>query len=147
MRLEKGYRAFGRELTPDHNPVEAGLTFTCKLDTEIPFLGREAVERAKAEGARRRLVSFSVDDPEPMMWGGELVLRGGVPAGQVVSAAWGETVGSCVGLASVWDPGGARVDAGWVKEGRYEVDIGGARHPVTASLRPLFDPGNERVRR
>jgi heterotetrameric sarcosine oxidase gamma subunit len=146
MRLEKGYRAFGRELTPDYDPVEAGLTFTCKLGTDIPFLGREAVERAKADGARRRLVSFSVDDADAMLWGGELVLRGGVPAGQVVSAAWGETVGSCVGLAYVWDPAGGRVDAAWVKDGAYEVNVGGTRHPVTVSLRPLLDPDNERIR-
>ena len=50
MRLEKGYRAFGRELTPDYGPIEAGLMFTCKLKTEIPFLGREAVERARSGG-------------------------------------------------------------------------------------------------
>ena len=53
MRLEKGYRAFGRELTPSENPVEAGLLFACKLKTDIAFLGREAVEKAKAEGAHR----------------------------------------------------------------------------------------------
>ena len=58
MRLEKGYRAFGRELTPDYRPVEAGLGFACKLRTDIGFLGREAVEKARAEGPRRRLVSL-----------------------------------------------------------------------------------------
>src|SRR5258706_7594956 len=57
MRLEKAYRAFGRELTPDYNPVEAGLLFACKLRTDISFLGREAVEKARAEGPRRRLAS------------------------------------------------------------------------------------------
>src|SRR4029078_1276022 len=50
LRLEKGYRACGRELTPSENPVEAGLLFACKLKTDIAFLGREAVEKAKAEG-------------------------------------------------------------------------------------------------
>ena len=50
LRLEKGYRAFGRELTPDYNPVEAGLLFACKLKTDIGFLGREAVEKARAAG-------------------------------------------------------------------------------------------------
>src|SRR5829696_2539890 len=62
LRLEKGYRAFGRELTPSENPVEAGLLFACKLKAGIAFLGREAVEKAKAEGPRRRLVGFNVDD-------------------------------------------------------------------------------------
>ncbi len=50
LRLEKGYRAFGTELTPDYNPVEAGLLFATKLKTDIPFLGREAVEAARAAG-------------------------------------------------------------------------------------------------
>ena len=61
MRMEKGYRAFGRELTPNDSPVEAGLLFACKLSTDVDFLGRASVQRAKAEGPRRRVVSFSVD--------------------------------------------------------------------------------------
>src|SRR5260370_1459372 len=101
LRLEKGYRAFGRELTPSDNPVEAGLLFACKLKTDVDFLGRTAVEKARADRPRRRLVGFTVGSPEAMLWGGELVLRDGVVAGQVTSAAWGETTGSCVGLARV----------------------------------------------
>ena len=146
MRLEKGYRAFGKELTPDYDPVEAGLLFACKLKTDVDFLGRAAVEKSRAAGPRRKLVSFQVDDPEPMLWGGELVLRDGVPAGQVTSAAWGETLGSCVGLAYLWDPDGAVVDAEWVRGASYEVNVGGDRYPVTVSLKPLYDPGNERIR-
>ncbi len=65
LRLEKAYRAFGRELTPDYNPVEAGLLFACKLKTAIPFLGREAVEKARAEGPRRRLISLVLDETRP----------------------------------------------------------------------------------
>ncbi len=146
MRLEKGYRAFGKELTPDYDPVEAGLLFACKLKTDVDFLGRAAVEKSRAAGPRRKLVSFQVDDPEPMLWGGELVLRDGVPAGQVTSAAWGETLGSCVGLAYLWEPHGAVVDAEWVRGASYEVNVGGDRYPVTVSLKPLYDPGNERIR-
>src|SRR5450631_24356 len=104
LRLDKGYRAFGADLTPDHNPVEAGLRFTCKLGTDLDFIGRDAVERAAALGPRRRLVSVVVDDPDTMMWGGELVLRDGVAAGQVTSAAWGEALGSSVGLGYIRHP-------------------------------------------
>ena len=146
MRLEKGYRAFGRELTPDYNPVEAGLTFACKLKTDIGFLGREAVEQAKSDGPRRRLVSFSLESPEPMLWGGELVLRDGIAAGQVMSAAWGESLGACVGLAYLWGPDGSRIDRDWVKEGAYEVDVNGSREQVSVSLRPLFDPDGKKIR-
>jgi len=146
MRLEKGYRAFGRELTPDYNPVEAGLLFACKLKTDIGFLGREAVEKAKAEGPRRRLVSFVVGDPDPMMWGGELVLRDGQVAGQVVSAAWGETLGASVGLAYLWTETKDAVTLDWVREGKYEVNVGGKRYAVEVSTKPLYDPSNERIR-
>ena len=145
MRLEKGYRAFGRELTPDHTPVEAGLLFTCKLATTHRFLGREAVEAAKAEGPRRRIVSFAVEDPEAMVWGGEPLLRDGATSGRVTSAAWGESVGACVGLAYVWRDGDP-VDVGWLEQGGYQVDSGSGRHAVRVSLKPLVDPSGSRIR-
>jgi len=146
LRLEKGYRAFGRELTPSENPVEAGLLFACKLKTDIAFLGREAVEKAKAEGPRRKLVGFNVDSEDAMLWGGELVLRDGVVAGQVTSAAWGETTGACVGLAYVRAADNSVVNADWVKEGSYQVNVGGQLYPMSVSLKPIYDPSNARIR-
>ena len=113
LRLEKGYRAFGRELTPDHTPVEAGLVFATALSGDKDFLGREALEahrRGLAEGgARRRIVSLVVSDPEPMLWGGSCS-RDGEPCGQVTSAAWGATVGASVGLGLVRAPASRRPD-------------------------------------
>ena len=146
MRLEKGYRAFGRELTPDHSPVEAGLTFACKLGTDIDFLGRAAVEKVRAEGPRHRLVSFVLDDPRPMLWGGELLLRDGLAVGQVTSAAWGETLGTCVGLGYVAEPGAAATTIDWVRDGRYAVNVGGEVHPVTVGLRAPYDPKGAKIR-
>ena len=146
LRLEKGYRAFGRELTPDYTPGDAGLLFACKLKTDIPFLGREAVEQARASGARRKLVSFVVDDPEAMLWGGELVLRDGIAAGQVTSAAWGATVGAGVGLAYIWDPDGGPVDADWVGAASYDVAIGADVRRISVSHRPPVDPDGLRVK-
>jgi 4-methylaminobutanoate oxidase (formaldehyde-forming) len=146
MRLEKGYRAYGRELTPDYGPVEAGLGFACKLRTDISFLGREAVEKTRAEGPRRRLVSLVAGDPHTMMWGGELVLRDGLAAGQVTSAAWGEELGATAGLAYIWDPAGEPVTPEFVRTGSYQVNVGGEIRAVTVSLRPPFDPSGERVR-
>jgi heterotetrameric sarcosine oxidase gamma subunit len=146
MRLEKGYRAFGRELTPDYNPVEAGLLFACKLGTGIGFLGREAVEKAKAEGPRRKLVSLVLSDPGTMLWGGELVLRDGVAVGQVTSGAWGETLGSAVGLAYLRHAGGDVVTADYLRAGSYQVNVGGDIRPATIGLRPPYDPAGTRVR-
>jgi 4-methylaminobutanoate oxidase (formaldehyde-forming) len=136
LRLEKGYRAFGRELTPDLTPVEAGLTFATALKGAKGFLGRAELEahrdRLAQGGPRRRVVSFVVDDPEPMLWGGELVLRDGAPAGQVTSAAWGATVGASVGLALLRSDGPVTGKA--LAGGAFEVDVAGERARVRLSL-------------
>ena len=146
LRLEKGYRAFGTELTPDYNPVEAGLLFATKLKTDIPFLGREAVEAARAAGVHRRLVSFVVEDPAVMMWGGELLLRDGLGTGQVTSAAFGTTVGSCVGLAYVWRRDGGVVTPDYLDGGDWAVNVGGVRVGVSVSLKAPYDPTSARIR-
>ena len=104
LRLEKGFRAFGRELTPDYTPVEAGLVFATALSRRARTSSAArrwptAGSGSAARGPRRRLVSFVADDPDAMLWGGELVLRDGEPVGQVTSAAYGATVGASVGLA------------------------------------------------
>jgi 4-methylaminobutanoate oxidase (formaldehyde-forming) len=142
LRLEKGFRAFGRELTPDYTPVEAGLVFATALDKRdargepLDFLGRSALaehrDRLRAGGQRRRLVSFVVRDAEPMLWGGELVLRDGKPVGQVTSAAWGETVGACVGLAFVRRD--EAVTSDWLETDGFRVDVGGELFDVRLSL-------------
>ncbi|MEH3142967.1 MAG: FAD-dependent oxidoreductase [Mycobacterium kyogaense] len=146
LRLEKGYRAFGRELSPSENPVEAGLLFACKLGTDIDFLGRAAVEEARRRGPTRKLAGFRVESGDPMLWGGELILRNGVVAGQATSAAWGETTGACVGLAYLRASDGSVVDADWVRSGNYEITVGARRYPISVSLRPLHDPAGERIR-
>ena len=148
LRLEKAYRAFGRELTPDYNPAEAGLLFACKLKTGIGFLGREAVEQARATGARRRLVSLVLADAgqDTMIWGGELVLRDGAAVGQVTSGAWGETVGGCVGLAYIRHPDGCVLTPDAIRTGEYQVNVGGHLYPATVHLRPPFDPSGHRIK-
>jgi 4-methylaminobutanoate oxidase (formaldehyde-forming) len=146
LRLEKAYRAFGRELTPDYNPAEAGLLFACKLAGGIGFLGREAVEKARSGGPRRRLVSLVLDDPEAMLWGGELILRDGVAAGQLTSGAFGATVGAAVGLGYIRDPEGGVATADFARSGSYEVNIGGQLVAATVHLRPPYDPASSRVR-
>jgi len=137
LRLEKGFRAFPRELSPDYTPIEAGLVFATALNGDKPFLGRAALEAQRARlaegGPRRRLVSFVLEDPGPMLWGGELLLRDGRPAGQVTSAAWGETVGASVGLAYLRAEGPVKSDS--LADGHFEVDVAGDRFGVRLSLK------------
>ncbi len=131
---------------PTSVPSRPGCCSPASCGPTYDFLGRAAVEKVRAAGPSRRLVSLRVDDPEAMLWGGELMLRDGRASGQVTSAAWSETFGCCVGLAWVWDPAGAPVDAAWVREASYEVDVGGERHAAEVSLKPWYDTGNERIR-
>ena len=144
LRLEKGYRAWGRELTPDYNPYEAGLSFAVKLD-KGDFIGRDALLAAKGKPPMRRLLSFVALSPDtPIAHGGELILRNGGPAGEVTSAAYGHTVGGIVALGYA-ATGGAPVDDAWLSA-RFEIDIGGERVPVRASLRAPYDPAGARLK-
>ena len=144
LRLEKGYRAWGRELTPDYNPYEAGLGFAVKLD-KGDFIGRDALIAAKAKPPARRLLSFVAASPDtPIAHGGELILRNGEPAGEVTSAAYGHTVGGIVALGYV-ATGGLPVDGAFLAA-RFEIDIAGELVPVRASLKAPYDPKGERLK-
>jgi 4-methylaminobutanoate oxidase (formaldehyde-forming) len=144
LRLEKGYRAWGRELTPDYNPYEAGLSFAVKLD-KGDFIGRDALLAAKGKVPARRLLSFVALSPDtPIAHGGEMILRNGEPVGEVTSAAYGHTVGGIVALGYA-ATGGARVDDAWLAA-RFEIDIAGERVPVRASLKAPYDPANAKLK-
>ena len=108
-------------------------------------MGRTALESAIEAGPRRRLVSLRVGDPDAMLWGGELVLHDGEPAGQVTSAAWSATCGAAVGLAYVWRRDRGPVGADDLATGTWEVTVGDAvargRHPDRGVLRPDLGPG------
>jgi glycine cleavage system aminomethyltransferase T/glycine/D-amino acid oxidase-like deaminating enzyme len=148
LRLEKGYRAWGRELTPDINPFEAGLAFAVNWE-KGNFRGRAALEPIKAAGGAatvtRRIVSLVIDAPHTNLWGNELILRDGRPAGFVTSAAFGHSVGSPVALGLVSHPTAA-ADKAWIEAGRWEVDLAGERLAAAVSFRAPYDPAGLRVR-
>ncbi|MFB3135937.1 MAG: FAD-dependent oxidoreductase [Rhodospirillales bacterium] len=142
LRLEKGYRAWGRDIGPDCTPLEAGLAFAVCLDK--PFTGREALVRQREQGLTQRLVQFVLDDPEPLLFGGELILRDGQSVGEVRSAAYGHTLGRSVALGWVRNADG--VDRAYIEAGAYELDVGGERFAATAHLRSPYDPKGARIR-
>jgi len=132
LRLEKGYRAWGADISPDDTPLEAGLGFAVKFDKHAPFLGRAALLQQKAEGVRKRMVSFVLEDPEPVLWGGERIFRDGRCVGYTTSGAYGHTVGGAIALGYVHHH--APVTAEFVKSGRYVIDVAATRYPARASL-------------
>ncbi|HZP99511.1 MAG TPA: FAD-dependent oxidoreductase [Reyranella sp.] len=146
LRIEKAYRAWGRELTPDDNPWQAGLGWPVKLDKPRGFIGREALIEARGRPLARRLVSVVLEDKEPLLWGGEAILRDGKPVGDLTSAAYGHTVGASVGMGYVKRADGQGIDADWLASGRFEVDLAGVRLKARLSLRPPYDPTGARIR-
>jgi len=142
MRLEKGFRAWSRELTPDVTPYEAGLGWTVAFD-KGDFLGRAALQAARGETIRRRVLQFTLEDPEPVLWGGEAILRDGQPLGDLSSAFYGFSLGRSVGLGRVSAETG--VDRAFVEAGRWEIDLAGQRLAARAHLRPAFDPEGARL--
>jgi 4-methylaminobutanoate oxidase (formaldehyde-forming) len=141
LRLEKGYRAWGAELSPDDSPLEAGLGFA--LDWNKPFLGREALLKQKESRLKRMLVIFALEDPEPMLWGSEPIYRDGRPVGYTTSGSYGHSVGGAIAMGYVNNPGG--VSAEFIKSGQFEINISGKRFPARAHLRAPYDPERKRI--
>jgi 4-methylaminobutanoate oxidase (formaldehyde-forming) len=145
LRMEKAYRDYGHDIDNTDTVLEAGLGFAVALDKPGGFIGRDAVLAAKARGPlTRRLVQVLVSEPEPLMYHAEVLRRDGVPVGYVRAASYGFTLGGAVGLAMV-EPG-RPVEPDYVGSGDWTVEIAAERHPVTVSLRPLYDPTNARIR-
>lgn len=144
LRMEKAYRDFGHDIDNTDDVWGVGLGFAVALDKPGGFTGREATLAGKERGTpHERLVQVLLDDPEPLLFHAEPVLRDGVVVGYVRAASYGWTLGGAVGLAFVGGDG--PVTPQWLADGTWEVDVAGARHPARVSLRPLYDPTSARV--
>lgn len=144
LRLEKGYRAWGSDITPNDSPFEAGLGWAVKLKTDTPFVGRAAAEAAAREVPKKRLVCLTVDDPETVLLGRETILRDGSCAGYLTSGGFGHTVGKPIGYGYVRSKEG--VDDDHLRGGSYELVVAQERVPATLHFGPLHDPAGERIR-
>jgi 4-methylaminobutanoate oxidase (formaldehyde-forming) len=146
LRMEKGYRDYGHDIDNTDSILEAGLGFAADLKKPGGFLGKDAVMKKKEEGPlKKRLCQVRVLDPEPMLFHAEIVYREGKAVGYVRAASYGHTLGGAVGLAMI-ENGGEPIDPKWVDSGTWEIDIAGKRWPAVASLKPMFDPSNEKVK-
>ncbi|MGO4739829.1 FAD-dependent oxidoreductase [Bosea sp. 2KB_26] len=137
LRIEKGFRAWGRELTPDINPYEAGLGFAVKLN-KGDFIGRDALTIARAAPRTKRLVALVGPRPNGQMaWGGEAILADGRPVGEITSAAFGASVDGIVALG--WAQSDEPIDQAWLDARNWTIDLAGTAIPVTASLAAPLD--------
>jgi glycine cleavage system T protein len=137
LRLEKGYRAWGSDLTPEDTPLEAGLGFAIASGKD--FIGRDAIERLRAEGVRRRLRSLVLSDPRAMCLGNEPVFSDAEVVARVTSGGIGYALGTSLALAylpvDLAEPGTP-----------LSIEVFGERVPAEVADDPLYDPKGERIR-
>jgi 4-methylaminobutanoate oxidase (formaldehyde-forming) len=144
LRLEKGYRAWGSDIGPDHTPLEAGLGWAVKLKGKKPFLGRESLERQRLAPLRKSLCTFTVDDPEIVLIGRETIYRDNERVGWLSSGGFGHTIGKAIGLGFVRRAEG--VDRDYLLAGDYSLEVATERVPCRLHLAPLYDPSMARVK-
>lgn len=144
LRLEKGYRAWSSDVTPNDTPFEAGLGWAVKLRKNVDFLGRAALEALAGKPLTRRLAGFTLDDPEAVLVGRETILRDGRPVGYLTSGGYGYTLGKNVGYGYVRDAVG--VTDGFLSSGRYELVVANEAFPARIGMAPFYDPGGARVK-
>ncbi|GAA6231923.1 sarcosine dehydrogenase, mitochondrial [Lates japonicus] len=145
LSIEKGYRHWHADLRPDDTPLEAGLVFTCKLKSSIPFQGRDRLEKQKEEGLRRRIVCFTIDEKVPM-FGLEAIFRNGVPVGHLRRADYGFFIDKTIGYGYIRNPDGGVVSADFIKSGEFTLERMGVTYKAKAHLKSPFDPENKRVK-
>jgi 4-methylaminobutanoate oxidase (formaldehyde-forming) len=143
LRLERGFRHWPSDIDPDSTPLEAGLGFAVKFD-KGEFRGREALLKQKQEGLKRKLVMFTVDDHEPLIYHDEPIYRNGELISSNTHGAYGHLLRASVGMCYLKNPDG--ISNQWITQGRYEIGINGQRYPITIHLTAPYDPKGERAR-
>jgi len=136
LRLEKRYLYWGADITPDYTPWEAGLGFAVALKKNTDFIGRAALEKARAIGPRRRLITLLVD-AEIQLYGGEAIRRDGKVLGVTSSGGWGHTIGKAIAFGYVPAEEAGHPD--------YEVEAFTRRHAARRIPGAAVDPERKKI--
>lgn len=144
LRSEKAYRSWGQDIGRKDTPLEAGLDFAVAFDRRETFIGREALVRQRQVWLHRRLVTFTLDDPEPRLWCDESIYREGRLVGRLTWASYGYTLGCAVGMGYVQDDGEVRRE--FIESGTFELESAGERYRTTPHLASPYDPKGSRIR-
>jgi 4-methylaminobutanoate oxidase (formaldehyde-forming) len=145
LRMEKGYRHWGHDIGEEDTPLQAGLGFAVGWN-KADFIGREVVLAQRAAGTpTRRLVQIRLAAPDaPLLYHEEPIWRHGVIVGSVTTGGYGHRIGASLGMGYVTCAEG--VDAAWLADGGFEVEVACVRHAAEVQLGPWYDPAGHRVR-
>ena len=142
LRIEKGFRHFGHDITCEDHVLEAGLGFAVKT-SKPDFIGRDAVLRKKENGLDRRLLQFVLNDSEPLLYHNEPILRDGELVGHLTSGNYGHTIGAAIGLGYVPCKDETVSD---ILASNYEIDVAGSKIRADVAIKPIYDPKSDRVK-
>lgn len=151
VRIEKFYAFWGQDLDSYTTPMECGRSFRCKMKSDIPFIGREALQDQVDNGVRKLFVMLLLDpidhntDLDPWPWGGEPIYRDDKYCGTVTTTSYGFSLGKqiCLGFVQDFHPETKEpqvISNEFVKSGEFEVDIFGVRFPAEARVNPPVLP-------
>jgi len=143
LRLEKGYRAWGSDIGPDHTPFESGLGWAVKLRKNTPFIGREAAQGQKDNGVKKMMACFTCA-PDVVLLGRETIYRNGERVGWLTSGGFGYTVNKSIGYGYVRNPDGVTRD--YIMDATYELEVATKRIPCTVHMTPLYDAKMQRIK-
>ena len=144
LRMEKGYRHWGHDISDEETPLEAGLGFAVAWDKPKGFIGKEVLLRQRGEPTTKRLVQFLLTDPEPLVYHNEPVYRDGAIVGYVTSGMYAHALGSAAALGYVSHADGVTAD--FLEAGLFEIEVAGVKYGAKASLRPFYDAKNSKIR-
>jgi len=139
-RLEKGFRHFGYDITDEDHVLEAGLGFAVKIDKTPgrfgPFIGRQAVLQKKQTGLTKRLLQFKLENPEPLLYHNEPILRNGKVVGYLRSGNYGHTLGAAIGMGYVPVKKGEPLND--MLADRYQINVANQLFDAEVSLKPFL---------
>ena len=144
LRLEKGYKNWGSDLTPNDTPLEAGHAWAVKLKKDVDFIGRQALLDQRKSGLRKHFATFTVDDPNVVLLGRETIIRDGERVGYLTSGGYGFTVKKGIGLGYVRNSSG--ITSEYLKSGAYELEVAGSKVPAAIHTTALHDAEMARIK-
>ena len=144
LRLEKGYRAWGADITPNDTPYHAGLGWAVKLKTGLQFIGRAACEKISSQPLTKMLAGFTTEREDVVLSGRETILRNGAFAGYLTSGGYGYTLRKPIGYGYVRHAGGVSED--YLRTGTYELVVAQDIVKAQVHLTPLYDSDNHRIK-
>ena len=144
LRLEKGYRAWSSDITPNDTPLHAGLGWALKMKSNQPFLGRQAIEKISQAPLEKMLAGFTTECEDIVLLGRETILRNGAFAGYLTSGGYGYTVAKPIGFGYVRNAEG--VNEAYLEAGTYELVVAKEIVKANIHLQPVYDSLNQRIK-